>query len=292
MPDSERFPHSLHAVRTSLTVLLLCSVAVLLAGCPGASTGIPDRTIVLTFDDGWRSDLEYVAPLLKEFGFRATFFSTARWAGEDDFHLTLEEVAVVHKMGFEIGSHSFRHFNHSDPELTCRIVPDIAEMADALQQVGIPRPETFAWPGNCFSPEARSVLKSRGFKFARRGAMPADAVPPALRPGLQPGRRGPHYDPTRHDPLLIPSTLVIGPPVTVEDLEWVIAGARDGKAGILQFHGVPDDSPLSTDPQQLRRFLEVLRDEDCNVIALKDLARWVDPDKHPKDRLIAVRYDQ
>ena len=35
---------------------------------------IPDGLVVLTFDDGSRSDLEFVAPMLREHQFSATFF--------------------------------------------------------------------------------------------------------------------------------------------------------------------------------------------------------------------------
>ena len=37
---------------------------------------IPDRLVVLTFDDGNKSDFAYVAPLLQEYGFGASFYVT------------------------------------------------------------------------------------------------------------------------------------------------------------------------------------------------------------------------
>ena len=37
---------------------------------------IPDRLVVLTFDDGSISNAVFVAPLLKRLGFGATFFIT------------------------------------------------------------------------------------------------------------------------------------------------------------------------------------------------------------------------
>jgi peptidoglycan/xylan/chitin deacetylase (PgdA/CDA1 family) len=36
----------------------------------------PARNAVLTFDDGHKSDHAFVAPILQEFGFGATFFIT------------------------------------------------------------------------------------------------------------------------------------------------------------------------------------------------------------------------
>ena len=37
---------------------------------------IPNGLVVLTFDDGNKSDFTYVAPLLKQYGFGATFYIT------------------------------------------------------------------------------------------------------------------------------------------------------------------------------------------------------------------------
>ena len=37
---------------------------------------LPDRLVALTFDDGPKSQYAFVAPLLKEYGFNATFYVT------------------------------------------------------------------------------------------------------------------------------------------------------------------------------------------------------------------------
>ncbi len=279
--------------RAVLAIALLPALASLLTGCPGSSSGVPDRTIVLTFDDGSRSHLELVAPLLKEYGFRATFLVTGYWTDSGEEHLSFADFGAIHEMGFEIGSHSFGHFNYSDPELTQFITLDLGQLESELEEVGVPAPTTFAWPGDAFGPEARSILKARGFRFARRGTLPGNDPGKDPPSGPQPVRHGPHYDPTRHDPLLIPSTLTLSPDGTVDDLRKVIAGARDGKIGVIQFHGVPDltNPAVSTDPRMFRRFLDLLREKGCNVIGLGDLVRYVDPSVHPKDRLIAVRFD-
>ena len=41
-----------------------------------------DRVVVLTFDDAVKSHRTFVAPLLKELGFGATFFVTHRWMAD------------------------------------------------------------------------------------------------------------------------------------------------------------------------------------------------------------------
>ena len=40
----------------------------------GAANRIPDKTVVLTLDDAVKSQIEFVAPLLEQMGFKATFF--------------------------------------------------------------------------------------------------------------------------------------------------------------------------------------------------------------------------
>src|ERR1035441_8521421 len=66
---------------------------------------IPDKTVVLTLDDAVKSHRTFVAPLLKEMGFRATFFVCHRWMGEQANFMTWQEIAELHQLGFEIGNH-------------------------------------------------------------------------------------------------------------------------------------------------------------------------------------------
>jgi len=40
---------------------------------------IPPKTVALTFDDAVKTHLTVVAPLLKQLGFRATFFISQKW---------------------------------------------------------------------------------------------------------------------------------------------------------------------------------------------------------------------
>ena len=71
---------------------------------------IPDGLIVLTFDDGNKSDYTYVGPLLKRYGFGATFFITEglNFLNNKAHYVTWEEIRQLHDEGFEIGNHT-RH---------------------------------------------------------------------------------------------------------------------------------------------------------------------------------------
>src|SRR3954465_13184656 len=72
---------------------------------------IPDKLVVLTFDDASRSHVKVAAPLLKAHGFGATFFVTEGFhfpANKRDY-MTWDEIAQLDRDGFEIGNHTRDH---------------------------------------------------------------------------------------------------------------------------------------------------------------------------------------
>jgi peptidoglycan/xylan/chitin deacetylase (PgdA/CDA1 family) len=231
------------------------------------ATAIPAKTVVLTFDDAQRTHLEFVAPLLRELGFGATFFITAAWMKDRGNYLAFEEVAELARLGFEIGNHTYDHTDQSLPTSAATIPDQLGRIEEALAAVGVPKPTTFAWPANCFGPEASRVLRASGYRFGRRGPEPestSEGLPPALP-----------YDPRRHHRLLIPSVMACRD-WTVEHFRNVVAKAEAGRAVVLQFHGIPEPAVarLSIEPELFRKFMSVLADGGFNVIAMRDLARY------------------
>ncbi|MEP7365288.1 MAG: polysaccharide deacetylase family protein [Acidobacteriota bacterium] len=52
----------------------LMALALLACAANGQVQPVPDKLVVLTFDDGVVSHATFVAPLLKQYGFGGTFF--------------------------------------------------------------------------------------------------------------------------------------------------------------------------------------------------------------------------
>ena len=233
-------------------------------------SAIPDKTVVLTFDDVPRSHLDFVAPLLVEKGFGATFFATAAFMEQEEY-LDWEGVATLHRMGFEIGNHTRGHYQYCDPRQAPHLESSLAAVDAALAAVGVPTPVSFAWPGDAFGPDARIILERLGYRLARRGMQPE--CPPG---GDQPG---PVFDPTRHDHLLVPSTYIAHSRWTTEQFARIVKNASGGRAVVLQFHGVPDpvNNRLSVTPERFREFMDHLDHAGYHVIALRDLLPWIEP---------------
>jgi peptidoglycan/xylan/chitin deacetylase (PgdA/CDA1 family) len=268
-----------------LALVFLVPVLAACAEQDSQAMEIPDRTVVLTFDDALRSHLEYVAPALRKHGFRATFFVTNAWREDHDRYLSWEEIAELHRLGFEVGNHTWGHFGHHqrdmDPE---ERNADVELVEVVLGMAGVPRPRCFAWPGDAFGPETLRLLGERGYRFARRGSSPE--VPRGT------DGDGPLYDPRVHHPLLVPSTAVARSTWTLDRFRRIVSRAEPGKAVVLQFHGVPDPAnpDLGVSPGLFARFLDLLDQEGYRVVALGDLADEVPPEARPADPLVGTRW--
>lgn len=271
---------------TFVGTLLLCALLSRPTEAASEETmeSVPDKTVVLTFDDGVVSHLDFVAPLLKELGFGATFFVSTLWVKEDEHFLSWEQVAELHEMGFEVGNHSWTHSDFGEPAKAAHLAGELALVERELAKVGVPKPVSFAWTGNGFSPEGMRALKSQGYLFARRGMQPEVAYGKLVP--------GPLYNPSSHHPLLIPSAGDAYPEWELEHFRNAVDRARDGEVAVVQFHGVPDIAHewVSTPQDRFREYMDYLAENGFNVLAMRDLAKYVEPTDPPMDPMTFVRY--
>src|SRR5215475_14496073 len=147
-----------------MTRVLLGTITVLLLASPAvALEPIPDRLVVLTFDDSAKSHYTVARPILKKHKFGATFFITEGFdfpTNKKDY-MTWEEIAQLHKDGFEIGNHTRDHMGVTEKSLA-DLPAQLRGINAQCQKHGIPRPTSFAYPGNAFTGDALAVLKDNG----------------------------------------------------------------------------------------------------------------------------------
>lgn len=266
--------------------ILLCTLLLAISSFSAAEDSIvsravrkpiPDRLVVLTFDDSARSHHTYVRPLLKDFGFGATFFITEGFdfrQNKKDY-MTWEQIKELHDDGFEIGNHTRDHLGISD-KTAGQLPEQLKGIAEQCRVHGIPTPVSFAWPGNAMTPAAFEALKEHGIRFARRGGAPEFPYDEG---------RGFAYQPGLDHPLMIPSAGDARPKWTLPDFIRAVQQARDGRIAVLQFHGVPDTAHdwVSSSEQNFAAYMKYLKVEGYRVIALRDLQEFVDADVVPAD---------
>jgi len=241
-----------------------------------------DKVVVLTFDDSSASHHAIAAPLLKRYGFGATFFITEGFTFRTNKrdYMTWEQIAELHRQGFEIGNHTRDHLSVTEANVP-RLAEQLEVIAARCREQGIPAPVSFAWPGNRFHPSALPVLQHAGIRFARRGGEPE--VPYVLGGGVA-------YEPGADHPLLVPTTGDARPDWTLENLKRALALGGRGRIPVLQFHGVPDgEHPwVNTPRERFEEYMAWLHREDYTVIALRDLARYAEGKLVPADPLAVM----
>jgi peptidoglycan/xylan/chitin deacetylase (PgdA/CDA1 family) len=263
---------------------IIGSLIVVIAARPDTSgvAPMPDRVVVLTFDDSVASHYSVVRPILKRYGFGATFFITEGFSFRTNkqAYLTWEQVKELHDDGFEIGNHTRDHLG-----VSTRTLGQLREQIEAINsrcaEQGIPRPVSFGYPGNAIALEALPILKELGIRFARRGGAPEHPYE---------WGRGYAYEPNVDHPLLIPSAGDARPDWTIEDFKRAVDQGRGGRIAVLQFHGVPEyEHPwVHTGPERFEQFMSYLRTNAFKVVALRDLAKYADPEKASTDPLAII----
>jgi peptidoglycan/xylan/chitin deacetylase (PgdA/CDA1 family) len=226
---------------------------------------IPDKLVVLTFDDAVLSHFTTVAPLLKEYGFGATFFVCE--FGVPSFenkslYMSWEQIARLNQMGFEIGNHTWHH-THVNKMDSTRFAAELNYIEQKCAEYHIPKPVSFAYPGYDTSKLALRVLKAKGYRYARAGW-------------------DKQYQPSIDNNYLIPG-FTTHTENTKQGYE-LLQQANGGKIVVLTIHGVPDDAHpwVSTSVEVLKGYLNYLKLNHYTVIAMRDLDRYINSDNQLK----------
>ena len=282
MGEEMRESHMNYGKRGGGTLLCLAmALLVLMVRQPVWSAEFPpDKVVVLTFDDSVRSQYEIVRPILLKYGFGATFFITEgfEFTSDKTNYMTWEQIKQLHADGFEIGNHTRDHVGLTEQNY----VEQLNAINQQCERFGIPKPVSFAYPGNKFSVEMFEKLRNHGIQFARRGGSPEYPYE---------NGRGVAFEPGFDHPLLIPSAGDARPDWEMDDFLKGVHQAKDGHVAVLQFHGVPDNAHnwVSTASDRFEQFMGYLAREDYTVIALRDLRKYVDPGMVPLSPLDVVQ---
>src|SRR5215472_11430034 len=259
-----------------MTRALLAAFAILLHALPAFPLEpISDKLVVLTFDDAAKSHYTVARPILTKYKFGATFFVTEGFdfpTNKKDY-MTWEEIAQLHKDGFEIGNHTRDHMGVTEKSLA-DLPAQLRGINAQCKKHGIPQPTSFAYPGNAFTTQVLAVLRDNGIRFARRGGAPEFPYKEG---------RGFAYEPGLDHALLVPSAGDARPAWTLADFKAAVAQAKHGRIAVLQFHGVPDTAHdwVNSTKEQFESYMKYLADNKFKVIAMRDLAKFVDPAVNP-----------
>ncbi len=141
-------------------------------------TALPERSVLLTFDDGSVTHHSVALPALQQLGFVGTFFPMTVVLDKPDW-LSRDQVRDLHRAGMTIGCHT-----HDHPRLDqlpadqweAQLTAPATELAEI---VGSPV-DLLAYPFGVWSPEALDRVAAAGFRAAFQLSDPPDPGRPLL----------------------------------------------------------------------------------------------------------------
>lgn len=129
-------------------------------------TPLPDKPIVLTFDDGYADNYTNVFPTLRKFKFTATFFVITDFVNENRWgYLSWTQLAEMVKGGMEVGSHTV---DHPDLYRKSRTFQN-NQIAGSKKVIEANLPITvvsFSYPAGHYDSNTIAALRAAGYRAA------------------------------------------------------------------------------------------------------------------------------
>ncbi|MEI8344427.1 MAG: polysaccharide deacetylase family protein [Candidatus Moraniibacteriota bacterium] len=127
-------------------------------------TRISGKPIVLTFDDGYQDAYDQVFPILKKYGFRATFYPIVNNINKSGF-LTKNEILEMQTNGMTFGSHSLSHPNLTEISEQ-QAEQEIYASKKILEKIIGKEVSDFCYPGGKLNQNAINILANSGYQTA------------------------------------------------------------------------------------------------------------------------------
>lgn len=136
----------------------------LLAYVKGEAVKLPDKPVVITFDDGYEDNYSNAFPILAKYGYKAAVFMVGINFDRKD-RLSSREIGAMTAAGYTVGGHSMTH-----PNLTAldgpRLAAEVAGSRAKAERVTGKAVRYFAYPGGFYDIRTVEAVREAGFAGA------------------------------------------------------------------------------------------------------------------------------
>lgn len=127
-------------------------------------TELPDKPVLITFDDGYIDNYRQAMPILKEYNMKATLFMISGSIGENRF-VSLEQLKEMQANGIDIQSHTVTHKDLR--HMSLQQVRDELVGAKAVLEDRMKHPVRYiAYPGGFTNKDIDTIAEESGYRMA------------------------------------------------------------------------------------------------------------------------------
>jgi peptidoglycan/xylan/chitin deacetylase (PgdA/CDA1 family) len=128
-------------------------------------TPLPKKSVILTFDDGYKDFYTNVFPLLKKYNFRAVNFFITGYTS-NSLYMNWDELREIHESGLvDIESHTLSHFDLTKIPLEVAM-REIFDSKKILEENLKKKVNYFAYPYGSYNNLIVDLVKKAGYKLA------------------------------------------------------------------------------------------------------------------------------
>lgn len=132
---------------------------------------LPDKTVAITFDDGYNNNYNNAAPILEQFGYPYTIFVSPTLIDKGESYLmSWDKLRELSKKGAIISNHSAEHSylhaklkNETDEQWQARITKDILNSQKRIKEEIGQDYKYLAYPYGEFNNELQALVTKLGF---------------------------------------------------------------------------------------------------------------------------------
>lgn len=122
---------------------------------------VPEKRVILTFDDGYKDLITSALPVLKQYGFRGVAFIIIDDVGKPGY-LNWDDLLSLKNEGWEIGSHTLTHpdLKVSSKEVAEKQIVQSKKILEDRLKINI---NFFSYPAGKYNETTISLVKAAGY---------------------------------------------------------------------------------------------------------------------------------
>ena len=134
-------------------------------------TALPAKPVMITFDDGWKNQYTWAAPLLDKYGFKGVFFINPQFISRGSAYMTRADIVSLDKRGHDIESHTWGHVRltrsreDSAAAYAKKVRVQLTRSDQWIDEATGEHPVALCYPFGFYDLEAIGMTTSTGYKL-------------------------------------------------------------------------------------------------------------------------------